>query len=81
LDKDGRALFVVRLVALSASQAEVLPVRVAGEAPKVGQGTLVRCVGLSATPWAMGERSGISYRAERIEGVAPARVTPGAQAS
>ena len=81
LDKEGKALFVVRLVALSGGQAEVLPVRVAGEAPKVGQGTPVRCVGLSATPWQMGERSGITYRAERIEAVAPARVAPGAQAS
>ena len=81
LDKDGKALFVVRLVALSGGQAEVLPVRVAGEAPKVGQGTPVRCIGLSATPWTMGERSGITYRAERIEAVAPTLVAPGAQAS
>ena len=81
LDKDGNALFVVRLVALSGGQAEVLPVRVAGEAPKVGQGTPVRCVGLTATPWNMNERSGITYRAERIEAVAPGRATPGTQAS
>ena len=81
LDKDGKALFVVRLVALSNGQAEVLPVRVAGESPKVGQGTPVRCTGLTATPWQMGERSGITYRAERIEAVTPARVAPGAQAS
>jgi hypothetical protein len=81
LDRDGKALFVVRLVALSGGQADVLPVRVAGEAPKVGQGTPVRCVGLTATPWQMADRSGITYRAERVEAAAPARVAPGAQAS
>ncbi len=73
LDRDGQTLFLVRLVALSDGQAEVLPVRIAGAAPKgVGQGIAVRCVGLTATPWSMGERSGITYRADRIEPLAPA---------
>jgi len=82
LDKTGQALFVVRLVALGDGQAEVMAVRVAGAPPKgVTQGTAVRCVGLTATPWQMGERSGVTYRAERVEAVAPARVAPGAQAS
>ena len=75
LDRDGQPLFVVRLVALAEGQAEVIAVRVAGAPPKaVAQGTAVRCVGLTATYWQMGERSGLTYRAERIEPLtAPAR--------
>lgn len=75
LDKDGQPLFVVRLVALAEGQAEVMAVRVAGTPPKgLAQGSPVRCTGLTATPWSMAERSGITYRAERIEPpAAPAR--------
>ena len=48
--------------------------RLAGSPPKgISQGLAVRVTGLSATPWSMGERSGITYRAERIEPLAPAR--------
>jgi hypothetical protein len=71
LDKDGQPLFTVQLVVLGAGKGEVIPVRVAGTAPKgLDQGTAVRCVGLTAAPWSMGERSGVTYRAERIEPVA-----------
>lgn len=71
LDKDGQPLFVAQLVALANGEGGVIPVRVAGTAPKgLDQGTSVRCVGLTAAPWSMGERSGVTYRAERIEPVA-----------
>lgn len=78
LDRDGQPLFVVRVVALSDGEAEVIPVRVAGAAPKgVTQGTAVRVVGLTATPWSMndrdGTRAGLTFRAERIEPVPAAR--------
>ena len=74
VDRDGKALFVMRLVALADGQAEVLAVRLAGNPSKgIGQGLAVRVTGLSATPWTMGERSGITYRAERIEPASPTR--------
>lgn len=74
IDKDGQALYVVQLVALVDASAEVLAVRVAGPLPKgITQGVSVRCVGLTATYWQMGERSGLSYRAERIEVASPVR--------
>jgi hypothetical protein len=73
-DRDGRPLFVVRLVAFCDGEAEVLAVRIAGAAPKgVGVSTPVRVGGLSVTFWQMGERSGLSYRAEAIEPLSPAR--------
>jgi hypothetical protein len=67
-DRDGQVICIIRLVALGDGEAEVLPVRIAGNLPKgIAQGTAVRCAGFSATPWTMGDRSGLTYRAERIE--------------
>ncbi|MDA8264949.1 MAG: hypothetical protein M0T79_06320 [Actinomycetota bacterium] len=74
LDRDGQPLVALRLVALAGGDAEILSVRLAGVAPKgIGAGTPVRCTGLSATPWQMADRAGITYRAERVEPVAPGR--------
>lgn len=78
VDRDGQPLFVVRLVALADGEADIIPVRVAGAAPKgATQGTPVRVVGLTATTWQMndreGSRSGFTFRAERIEPVTAAR--------
>ncbi len=68
LDRDGQPQHVVRLVALADGQAEVIAVRLSGTAPKgLGQGTAVRCIGLTITPWSMGDRAGVTYRAQRIE--------------
>lgn len=74
LDRDGQPLLTLRLVVLAGGDAEVLSVRIAGAAPKgIGASAPVRCTGLSATPWQMGDRAGITYRAERVEPVAPGR--------
>lgn len=74
LDRDGKPLFVIRLVALAEGQAEILAVRLAGVPSKgIVQGAALRVRGLSATPWSMAERSGITYRAEAIEPLSPAR--------
>ena len=71
LDKDGKPLYTVRVVALAEGEAEILAVRVAGMPAKgIGQGSPVRVTGLSATPWAMGDRAGVTYRAERVEPLA-----------
>ena len=74
-DEAGVPLFAVQLVALGDGGAEVVTVKVAGEPPKgVAQGATVRVDGLVASPWSMGERSGVAFRAERIEPVTgPAR--------
>jgi hypothetical protein len=74
VDRDGQPLITVRLVTLAAGDAEILTVRLAGAAPKgLAAGAPVRCVGLSATPWQMADRAGITYRADRVEPIAPAR--------
>lgn len=72
VDENGQPLFSVQIVALVDGGAEVLAVKVAGEPVKVGQGVPVKLVGLVATPWSMGDRSGVSFKAERIEPVTAA---------
>jgi hypothetical protein len=67
IGEDGRQLYSVSLVALSAEGADVIPVKTAGEPKGVSQGTAVKVTGLVATPWSIGDRSGVSFRAERIE--------------
>ena len=69
-DEAGAPLYAVQLVALADGGAEVITAKVAGMPPKgVEQGAPVRVVGLVASPWSMGERSGVAFRAERIEPV------------
>ena len=72
-DETGTPLYQVALVAMSDGVAEVIAVKVPGEPKGISQGAQVRPTGLIALPWAMGDRSGVAYRATRIEPVAPAR--------
>ena len=81
VDENGQPIFQVQLVALGESAAELLQVKVAGEPRGVSQGSPVKVVGLMATPWSMGDRSGVSFRAARIEPVAPATAAPQRSAS
>jgi len=67
VDESGAPLHSVQLVALNDGGAEVIAVKVAGQPKGVSQGTTVKVAGLVATPWSMGDRSGVSYRAEQIE--------------
>ena len=68
----GELLYNLQVVALDDWGAEVIQVKVAGD-PKVGQGAMLKLHGLVATPWSMTDRSGVSFRVDRVEaqGVAP----------
>jgi hypothetical protein len=68
VDESGQALYSVQLLALADGEANIIPVKVAGR-PNDGvrQGNAVKVVGLVAQPWAMGDRSGVAFRATRIE--------------
>ena len=72
VDVNGELLFNLQVVALDADGAQILTVRVVGD-PGVGQGAMLLLEGLVAMPWTMGDRSGVSFRAERVKstGVAP----------
>ncbi len=71
-DQNGELLYKVQTVALDSEGGEIIHLTVAGD-PKVGQGAMLKLDGLVALPWSMGDRSGVSFRANRIEanGVAP----------
>jgi hypothetical protein len=67
-DDNGEPLYVVQLVALAENSAEILAVKVPGmPGPGLRQGHPVKVVGLVAQPWTMGDRSGVAFRAARIE--------------
>ena len=73
----GEPLFAVRLVALIEGRANVITVKVPGQPPALPQGAQVRVHGLLATPWTMEGRSGVAFRAARIEPLGPsARQAP-----
>jgi len=68
-DENGVPLFAVHLMVLGDTQPEIISVKVAGEPPTVSPGQAAKVAGLAATPWAMGERSGIAFRASKVEPV------------
>lgn len=71
-DENGQPLVATQIVALAGGGAEVISVKTAGTPPSIGQGQVVKLTGLVATPWAMGERSGVSFKAASIEATATA---------
>jgi hypothetical protein len=64
-DASGEVLWRVQLVMLGESEAEIIRVAVPGD-PKVGQGEMVSVDGLTAQPWELDGRSGLSFRARAI---------------
>jgi hypothetical protein len=74
LDAEGRQLFSVDLASIASDGAEVYSVKVAGQAKGVTPGVTVSVSGLVATTWSMGDRSGVSFRADAIEVMSPATV-------
>jgi hypothetical protein len=73
VDDTGQPIYGLQVVALSEGGAEVISVKVTGEPKGITQGTSLKLVGLTAQPWAMGDRSGVSFRANRIETASASR--------
>ena len=72
-DENGEPLYMVQLIALSDGAAEILAVKVAGmPGPGLRQGHPVKVSGLVAQPWSMNDRSGVAFRAARVEPAVPA---------
>ena len=65
----GQPLFQVTLFAISGNRGDKFVAKVPGEPKGLGAFTPVRVVGLVAATWDMGDRHGVSFRAERIEAV------------
>jgi hypothetical protein len=68
-DENGEPLYVVQLIALAEGEAEILAVKVPGQPSGIRQGHPVKVTGLVAQPWTMNDRSGVAFRAARIEPV------------
>ena len=61
---------MVQLIALAEGEAEILAVKVPGQLSQaIRQGHPVKVTGLVAQPWSMNDRSGVAFRAARIEPV------------
>lgn len=68
IDESGEALYSVQLVALADGTAEIISVKTAGKPGEtVRQGSNVKVEGLVASPWSMGDRSGVAFRATTID--------------
>ena len=67
VDNDGQAIFAVSVVAIGGEGADILVVKVAGEPKGLILGAPVKVTGLVATTWAMGDRHGVSFRADKVE--------------
>jgi hypothetical protein len=67
-DENGEPLYVVQLIAMTDGAAEIIAVKVPGmPSPAIRQGHPVKVTGLVAQPWAINDRSGVAFRAARIE--------------
>ena len=73
LDDEGRSIFQVTLFVVVAGGQELMTVKVPGEPKGIGEFTPVKVTELVATTWAMGDRSGVSFRAEKIEATSSTR--------
>ncbi|MGV9315591.1 SCO3933 family regulatory protein [Streptomyces sp. NPDC003691] len=66
-DRDGNPVWTVAvLVRQEARRISVIEIAVPGEQKGVVEGAEVRVTGLVAFAWAMGDRHGISFRADAI---------------
>jgi hypothetical protein len=67
-DENGEPLYVVQLLVMGEDSADLLAVKVPGvPSTAIRQGAAVKVAGLVAQPWTMNNRSGVSFRATRIE--------------
>jgi len=69
----GAPMYSVPVILLAATGPEVISVKVAGHPAGLVVGQPVTVTGLTATTWAMGDRSGVAFRASSIEAAASAR--------
>ncbi|MGH8995618.1 MAG: hypothetical protein ACRDYB_06260 [Acidimicrobiales bacterium] len=67
--EDGQPVFNVHLFALGGGSRESITVKVTGEPKGLGDFTPVKVTGLTAVTWSMNDRSGVSFRATRVEAV------------
>jgi hypothetical protein len=71
-DENGEPLYVVQLLVMGDDSANLIAVKVPGVLSSgIRQGHPVKVHGLVAQPWSMNDRSGVSFRAARVEPAVP----------
>jgi hypothetical protein len=70
-DENGEPLYMVQLIAMTDGAADIIAVKVPGQPSGLRQGHPVKVSGLVAQPWTMQDRSGVAFRAARIEPAIP----------
>ncbi len=78
-DENGEPIYQLQVVALAEGGADVLQVKVSGQPKGISQGAPVKVTGLVATPWSMNDRSGVSFRAAKVEPVSATASTSSAR--
>jgi hypothetical protein len=73
VDENGEPIYAVQVVVLAGGGADVISVKVAGEPKGMGQAVPLKVTGLVASPWTMGDRSGVAFRAAKVEPATPVR--------
>ncbi|MFJ1556897.1 SCO3933 family regulatory protein [Streptomyces mirabilis] len=75
-DRDGNTIYSVAVtVRQDGRRISVIEIAVAGEPKGIEEGQILKVTGLTAFAWAMGDRHGISFRADAITPV-PSTPTP-----
>jgi hypothetical protein len=73
-DRDGNPVYTVAVIVRpDGRRISVIEIAVSGEPQGLEPGQAVKVTGLTAFVWAMGDRSGVSFRADAIT---PAHATP-----
>jgi len=68
IDKTGKPIFSVPLVVVGTSSGvETIIVKVAGTVPQMPAMSPIKVIGLSARPWNIDGRGGISYAATSVQ--------------
>jgi hypothetical protein len=70
-DAEGNLVFRVHLFAVGGGARDSITVKVGGEPKGLGEFTPVKVTDLTANTWTMGERTGVSFKAAKIEAIAP----------
>ncbi|MBY8343122.1 hypothetical protein LXH13_14370 [Streptomyces spinosirectus] len=73
-DRDGNPVYTVAVIVRpDGRRISVIEIAVSGEPQGLEPGQAVKVTGLTAFVWAMGDRNGVSFRADAVT---PAHATP-----
>jgi hypothetical protein len=76
-DRDGKPVYTVAVtVRQDGRRISVIEIAVSGEPTGIEEGQIVKVTGLTAFAWSMGDRHGVSFRADAITPIPTTPATP-----